>query len=81
MCSAIRSWGGPDPSIANLQIEADMTGTVAKDHDARVGQHQRQRDCQEVCGRSLAMSLMIPTDSAEGVIHASKEDWGETGRT
>ncbi len=27
------------------------------------------------------MSLMIPTDSAEGVMHTSNEDWGETGHT
>ena len=81
VCSAIRSWGGPDPSIANLQIEADMTGAVAGDHDACIRQHQRQRDCREVHGRSLAMSLMIPTDSAEGAMHASNEDWGGTCHT
>jgi hypothetical protein len=58
-----------------------MTGTVAGDHDACVGQHQQQRDCQEVCGRSLAMSLMIPTDSAEGALHTSNKDWGGACRT
>ena len=76
MCSAIWSWGGPDPSIANLQIEADMTGAVAGDHDARIRQHQWQRDCREVRGRSLAMSLMIPTDSAKGAMHASNKELG-----
>ena len=55
-----------------------MTSAVAGDHDARVGQHQQQRDCREVRQRSLAISLMIPTDSAEGAMHALNEDWGET---
>ena len=53
-----------------------MTGAVAVDHDALVGQCQWQQGHQEVRGRSLAMLLMTPTDSAEGAMHASKEDWG-----
>ena len=58
-----------------------MTGPVAGDHDARAGQHQQQQDCREVRGRSLVMSLMIPIDSAKGVMHASNEAWGGTCHT
>ena len=70
------------PAIANSWIETDVTDAVV---DVMLASDDADGDgIVEIGGRgggwsSLALSLMISTDSEDGVIYASKEDWGGNG--
>ena len=71
------------PAAANSWVRADVTGAVAN-FMALANDDADGDGIVEIAAGSrgsspLAMSLAISTDSSDGVIYASKEDWGGNG--
>jgi hypothetical protein len=69
------------PAAANSWVRADVTGAVANVMALANDDADGDGIVEIAAGRPspLAMSLAISTDSSDGVIYASKEDWGGNG--